>query len=47
MSRYYFSFTYIVKTFLKNLTWSEFTRVVRGGFQYIWFRIKEFGKNDD
>ena len=47
MSRYYFSFTYIVKTFLKNLTWQEFTRVLRGGFAYIWFRIKELGKNDD
>lgn len=41
MSRYYFSFTYIVKTFLANLTWSEFKRVMRGGTTYIWFRVKK------
>lgn len=44
MSRYYFSFTYIFKTFLANLTWDEFKRVMRGGFTYIWFRIKKIGK---
>ncbi len=42
MSKYYFSFTYIVKTFLANLTWEEFKRNVRGGTQYISFRIKKF-----
>lgn len=41
MSKYYFSFTYIVKTFLANLNWTEFKRVVRGGVQYITFRIKK------
>lgn len=41
MSRYYFSFTYIVKTFLRNLTWTEFKRVVKAGSTYIWFRIKK------
>ena len=41
MSRYYFSFTYIVKTFLANLTWTEFKRVMKAGSTYIWFRIKK------
>ncbi|MGN1362194.1 MAG: B12-binding domain-containing radical SAM protein [Methanobrevibacter sp.] len=41
MSKYYFSFTYIVKTFLANLNWTEFKRVVRGGVQYITFRIRK------
>lgn len=41
MSRYYFSFTYIVKTFLKNLSYSEFKRVMIGGFAYMFFRIKK------
>lgn len=41
MSRYYFSFTYIVKTFLRNLTWQEFKRVTKAGFTYIIFRIKK------
>lgn len=41
MSRYYFSFTYIVKTFLRNLTWTEFKRVMKAGTTYIWFRIKK------
>lgn len=41
MSRYYFSFTYIFKTFLANLDWFEFKRVMKGGFTYIWFRIKK------
>lgn len=41
MSKYYFSFTYIVKTFLANLNWTEFKRVVRGGVQYITFRVKK------
>ncbi len=44
MSRYYFSFTYIFKTFLMNLNWQEFKRVMRAGFTYIWFRIKKLGK---
>lgn len=44
MSRYYFSFTYIFKTFLANLSWVEFKRVMKGGFTYIWFRIKKIGK---
>ncbi len=41
MSKYYFSFTYIVKTFLRNLTWQEFKRVIKAGLTYIWFRIKK------
>lgn len=41
MSRYYFSFTYIFKTFLANLNWFEFKRVVKGGATYIWFRMKK------
>ena len=41
MSRYYFSFTYIFKTFLRNLTWQEFRRVTKAGFTYILFRIKK------
>ena len=41
MSRYYFSFTYIVKTFLANLTWVEFKRVMKSGFTYIGFRIRK------
>lgn len=45
MSRYYFSFTYIFKTFLANLDWFEFKRVMKGGFTYIWFRIKKIGRN--
>ena len=43
MSRYYFSFTYIVKTFLRNLTWQEFKRVTKAGFTYILFRTKKLG----
>ena len=35
MSRYYFSFTYIFKTFLANLDWFEFKRVMKGGVTYI------------
>lgn len=41
MSRYYFSFTYIVKTFLRNLTWAEFRRVMKAGSTYVWFRVKK------
>lgn len=41
MTRYYFSFTYIVKTFLMNLSWVEFKRVTKAGFTYILFRIKK------
>lgn len=41
MSRYYFSFTYIVKTFLMNLTWQEFKRVMKAGCTYIAFRTKK------
>ncbi|MDF2881849.1 MAG: bchE [Clostridiaceae bacterium] len=44
MSRYYFSFTYIVKTFLKNLTWQEFKRVSKAGVTYIIFRLKKLGR---
>lgn len=44
MSKYYFSFTYIFKTFLSNLDWIEFKRVVRGGYAYISFRIKKLLK---
>lgn len=44
MSRYYFSFTYIFKTFLMNLSWQEFKRVMRAGVTYIWFRIRKLGK---
>lgn len=45
MSKYYFSFTYIFKTFLSNLDWIEFKRVVRGGYAYISFRLKKLIKN--
>ena len=41
MSRYYFSFTYIVKTFLCNLSWQELKRVTKAGFTYIGFRAKK------
>lgn len=44
MSRYYFSFTYIFKTFLMNLSWQEFKRVMKAGFTYIWFRLKKLRK---
>ncbi len=44
MSRYYFSFTYIVRTFLMNLSWAEFKRVTKAGFTYVSFRIKKLGK---
>lgn len=44
MSRYYFSFTYIFKTFLANLDWFEFKRVMKGGLTYIRFRMKKLGK---
>lgn len=41
MSRYYFSFQYLFKTFLANLTWQEFKRVWHGGIAYIRFRIQK------
>ncbi|MDR2831072.1 MAG: B12-binding domain-containing radical SAM protein [Methanobrevibacter sp.] len=41
MSKYYFSFTYIFKTFLANLDYNELKRVFRGGFNYISFRFKK------
>lgn len=44
MSRYYFSFTYIFKTFLMNLSWQEFKRVMKAGFTYIRFRLKKLRK---
>ncbi|MDR2874058.1 MAG: B12-binding domain-containing radical SAM protein [Methanobrevibacter sp.] len=44
MSKYYFSFTYIFKTFLTNLDLNELKRVFRGGFNYINFRIKKKAK---
>lgn len=47
MSKYYFSFAYIVKTFLANLDWVEFKRVMRGGTQYITFRIKKALNKED
>ena len=47
MSKYYFSFAYIVKTFLANLDWTEFKRVMRGGTQYISFRVKKALKKSD
>lgn len=47
MSKYYFSFAYIVKTFLANLDWVEFKRVMRGGTQYISFRIKKALNKED
>ncbi|MDO5851198.1 MAG: radical SAM protein [Methanobacteriaceae archaeon] len=48
MSKYYFSFAYIGKTFLANLDWTEFKRVMRGGTQYIAFRFKKMlhGNNE-
>ena len=47
MSKYYFSFAYIVKTFLANLDWTEFKRVMRGGTQYITFRVKKMIHGSD
>ena len=47
MSKYYFSFAYIVKTFRANLDWTEFKRVMRGGTQYISFRVKKAIKGSD
>lgn len=44
MARYYFSFTYIFKTFLANLDWFEFQRVVKGGLTYIRFRVRKAAK---
>lgn len=44
MSRYYFSATYIFKTFLANLSWQEFKRVSKAGFNYIRYRMKKLGK---
>ncbi|MDR2623670.1 MAG: radical SAM protein [Methanobrevibacter sp.] len=41
MSKYYFSFTYIFKTFLANLDYRELKRVFRGGFNYIGYRLKK------
>lgn len=41
MTRYYFSFTYIGKTFLMNLSWVELKRVMKAGFTYILFRMKK------
>ncbi|WP_225370011.1 hypothetical protein [Methanobrevibacter arboriphilus] len=46
MSKYYFSFTYIFKTFLSNLDWIEFKRVFRGGYAYISFRLKKLVKKE-
>ena len=45
MSRYYFSFTYIFKTFLANLSWAEFKRVTKAGVAYTKFRVKRMGKS--
>lgn len=45
MSRYYFSFTYIFKTFLANLSWAEFKRVTKAGLAYTKFRVKRMGKS--
>ena len=44
MSRYYFSITYIFKTFLTNLSWNELVRVAKAGFSYIQFRVKKIIK---
>ncbi|MDR0547826.1 MAG: B12-binding domain-containing radical SAM protein [Deltaproteobacteria bacterium] len=44
MSRYYFSFTYIIKTFLSNLSWQEFKRVTKGAWAYFSFRAKKILK---
>ena len=47
MSKYYFSFAYIGKTFLANLDWTEFKRVMRGGTQYVAFRAKKMIHGSD
>jgi len=44
MSRYYFSFTYIFKTFLANLSWREFKRVVKAAAAYMAFRMRKVKK---
>jgi radical SAM superfamily enzyme YgiQ (UPF0313 family) len=41
MSRYYFSFTYIGKTFLANLSIQELRRVVKAAIAYAAFRIRK------
>ncbi|MCL2156518.1 MAG: B12-binding domain-containing radical SAM protein [Methanobrevibacter sp.] len=41
MSKYYFSLTYIFKTFLSNLDFNELKRVLRSGSAYILFRLKK------
>lgn len=41
MSRYYFSFHYLFRTFLTNLTWQEFKRVWHSGTAYIRFRLQK------
>jgi len=47
MSKYYFSFTYIFKTFLSNLDLIEFKRVARGGYAYVSFRVKKLVKKSN
>ena len=47
MSKYYFSFAYIGKTFLANLDWTEFKRVFKGGTQYVGFRLHKMVKGGD
>lgn len=47
MSKYYFSFAYIGKTFLANLNWTEFKRVAKGGTQYVGFRVNKMIKGSD
>jgi len=47
MSKYYFSCTYIFKTFLANLSWPEFKRVVTAGITYMIFRIRKIGNKNE
>lgn len=39
MSRYYFSFTYVFKTFIKNPNFREIRRISRAGLGYLQFRL--------
>ena len=47
MSKYYFSASYIIKSFFNNLNWVEFKRLVRGGWAYFTFRTKKLLKKED
>ncbi len=41
MSRYYFSAAYIFRTFFRNPNLKEIKRILKAGFGYLAFRIKQ------